>query len=201
MGFPKRLLVVLATSAASLAWGQANYLGMLRAPQSALSPGTGLYTFASPTLLGLSPTLAENGYRLKLGYKASRYFAIEGEYVDFGRATNPFASPASLDAGFRSTGFGVNTIATLPAWNRFSLYGRLGAYRGEARPEFAPSYASLLADGGARGTRLRYGLGLRYDFTKAFGIRAELERYAPLGSPLASDTESDLFSVGVMWRF
>lgn len=201
MGFPKRLLVVVATSAASLAWGQANYLGLLRPPQSALSAGTGFYSFASPTLLGLSPTLSENGYRLKLGYKATSYLSIEGEYVDYGRLTNPFASPASLDSGFRSTGFGVNTVATLPVWSKFSLYGRLGAYRGEARPAFAPYYASLLSDGAARGTRVRYGLGLRYDFTKAFGIRAELERYSPLGSPLASDTESDLFSVGVMWRF
>lgn len=201
MDFPKRLLVVLATSAASFAWGQANYLGMLRAPQSVLNAGPGVYTFASPTLLGLSPTLADNGYRLKLGYRANRYLAFEGEYVDYGRVTNPFASPASLDSGFRSTGFGVNTVATLPVWSKLSLYGRFGAYRGEARPAFAPSYASLLADGASRGTRVRYGLGLRYDFTKAFGIRAELERYSPLGSPLASDTESDLFSVGVMWRF
>ena len=51
------------------------------------------------------------------------------------------------------------------------------------------------------GTRWRYGLGMRYDFTKAFGIHAELERYAPVGSAFSPETESDLLSVGVKWRF
>jgi hypothetical protein len=42
---------------------------------------------------------------------------------------------------------------------------------------------------------------MRYDFTKAFGIHAELERYSPLGSSFSAETDSDLLSVGVKWRF
>ena len=54
----------------------------------------------------------------------------------------------------------------------------------------------------SRATRLRYGLGMRYDFTKAFGIRAELERYSPLGASFGSESDAaDLVSVGVSWRF
>ena len=60
---------------------------------------------------------------------------------------------------------------------------------------------SLLTDNAARGARWRYGLGMRYDFTKALGIHAELERYSPLGSPLQADSDADLFSVGLAWRF
>jgi OmpA-OmpF porin, OOP family len=59
---------------------------------------------------------------------------------------------------------------------------------------------SLLGDGAARSTRVRYGLGMRYDFSKAFGIHAELERYSPLGSPVAGEPDSEV-SVGVAWRF
>ena len=50
-------------------------------------------------------------------------------------------------------------------------------------------------------TVYRHGLGVRYDFTKAFGIHAELERYSPLGTPLGNEPDSDLVSVGVAWRF
>ena len=193
-------LAALAVASAPAAWG--NYVGVLRAPQSSLGADNGLYAFASPAVLGLNPKLAdESGYRLKLGYRASRYLSIEGEFVDFGRpGASPFTNPSALAPGFRSTGFGVDTVATLPIWNKFSFYGRFGAYRGDPRSAFMPSSALLLSEA-TRGTRMRYGLGLQYDFTKAFGIRAELERYTPLGQFLPSDTDSDSFSVGVRWRF
>ncbi len=190
---------LFAAALAFVPWAaQANYVGMLKAPSSF---GTlGLYSRAIATApFGLDH--AADGYRLKLGYKYSRYLAVEGEYVDFGRA-DVFASPANLSSSFRGTGFGVDTIATLPIAG-FSFYGRLGAYRGDARGGFAAYSTSLLADPQlTRGARWRYGLGVRYDFTKSLGVRAELERHSPLGSPLATEVDAaDQFSVGVSWRF
>ena len=145
---------------------------------------------------------ADSGYRFRLGYKYSRYLSVESEFVDFGRApADLFTSPGNLASAFRGTGIGIDTVATLPLWRSFSFYGRMGAYHGDARNAFATYSTSLLGDGAARGTRWRYGLGVRYEFTKAFGIHAELERYSPLGSPLAGEPDSDLVSVGVAWRF
>jgi hypothetical protein len=145
---------------------------------------------------------AEGGQRMKLGYKYSRYFSVEGQFVDFGRApANVFASPGNLASAFRSTGFGVDTVATLPVWRSLSFYGRMGAYRGETRNAFASYSSSLLTEQIMRGSRMRYGLGVRYDFTKAFGIHAEFERNSALGTPLAGEPEADVVSVGVMWRF
>jgi hypothetical protein len=190
-------LAVFGFSGAALA---GDYVGTLKVPQSTFTPA-GIYSFSAPP--GLDSIPAEGGLRFKLGYKYSRYFAVEGEVVDFGRpgAADPFANPASLASAFRSPGFGVDTIAMLPLW-RFSFYGRMGAYRGEARNGFGSSVALLPTDPYARGTRLRYGLGMRYDFTRSLGVRAELERNAPFGSPFASETDAaDQVSVGVTWRF
>jgi hypothetical protein len=184
---------------------QENYLGILKPPRTtqAAPEARGIYSFSSP-LFGLTPRLdSDAGYRLKLGYKYSRYFSVEGELVDTGKqAANPFASPSSLAPSFRSTGFGVDTVATLPLWG-FSLYGKLGAYRGEGRSNGFSTYSTSLVNDPFRGTRLRAGLGLRYDFTRTLGVRAELERQSPLGSSVASDAEGDRdqFSVGVSWRF
>ncbi len=175
-----------------------DYLGTLKPPRTVLD-SAGLYSFSSGPLNG-APSAVPDPYRLRLGYKYSRYFSVEGEYLDFGATRDPFANPASLASAFRSTGFGVDTVATLPVW-RFSFYGRLGAYRGDPRNALGFYSPSLLGDA-TRVTRLRYGLGMRYDITRSLGIRAEVERYSPLGAAAAGETESDnLFSVGVMWRF
>jgi len=176
-----------------------NYVGTLRAPQSTLTP-PGVYSFASAPD-PVAALTADSVHRLKLGYKPSRFFAVEGEVVDFGRAEDPFRSPADLSSQFRSTGFGVDTIAMLPLW-RFSFYGRMGAYRGDARAGYAWHAGPLAESQFTRNTRLRMGLGLRYDFTRSLGVRAELERHSPLRDPLASELESgDQVSLGVSWRF
>jgi len=196
-------LALLACAALSTAATAEDYLGGLRLPKSALAD-VGTFSLESETFspFAASTQVVEPGRRLKLGYKYSRYLSVESELVDFTRSpADPFASPANLASAFRSTGFGIDTVATLPVWRAFSLYGRLGAYRGEPRNAFTTYSTSLLGDAAARGTRWRYGLGMRYDFTKAFGIHAELERYSPLGSPLAGEPDSDLVSVGVAWRF
>src|SRR5258706_14278080 len=182
-----------------------DYVGGLRLPRTGAAEPGGTFSFVSEPVSSFTSSATratDSGMRLKLGYKYSRYFAVESEFVDFGRApADIFTSPGNLASAFRSTGFGVDTVATLPVWRSFSFYGRLGAYRGETRNAFASYSTSLLGDNAARGTRLRYGLGMRYDFTKAFGVHAELERYSPLGSSLAGDPEAELISVGVNWRF
>jgi len=194
----KRLLAIALMAPAAAC---ADYLGVLRVPSHTLNP-TGLYSFASGPTLGLPTSLtADNGYRLKLGYKYSRFFSVEGEFADFTRSPDPFANPANLSSAFRSTGFGVDTVATLPLWG-FSFYGRMGAYRGE-RNGFAGQPSLWLGDSARQGTRWRYGLGVRYDFTKTLGIQAQLERYSNLGlgAPFAGDADTDQLSVGLSWRF
>lgn len=189
---------VIATIAAALP-GLAlagDYVGTLKAPQSTLTP-TGMYSFASEPA---APGLAPDPFRFKLGYKPSRYFAVEGEVVDFGKVEDPFRSPADLSSQFRSTGVGVDTIAMLPLW-RFSLYGRMGAYRGDARAGYGWHPMPLADNPFTRNTRLRYGLGLRYDFTHSFGVKAELERNSPLRDPLADLESGEQLSVGLSWRF
>ena len=178
-----------------------DYVGTLKVPQSSSTP-SGIYSFS--TTPGLVNVPGESGMKLKLGYKYSRYFAVEGEVMDFGRssATDPFSSPANLASAFRSTGFGVDTIAMLPLW-RFSFYGRMGAYRGDARGFGYGSTALLPTDPFVRSTRLRYGMGVRYDFTRSLGVRAELERHSPMSSPFSTDADGldQQLSVGLSWRF
>jgi len=201
---PTLIALVLAVFPASAM--AEDYLGGLKLPRTGdLAVAT--FSLASEPVNAFSPWSGGNsslrsdvGMRLRLGYRYSRFLSVESEFVDYGRSpAEVFASPGNLSSAFRSTGFGVDTVASIPVWRSFSFYGRLGAHYGEVRNAFASYSTSLLVDP-VRGTRVRYGLGMRYDFTSAFGVHADIERYAPLGTPLG-EPEADQFSIGLNWRF
>jgi opacity protein-like surface antigen len=179
-----------------------DYIGVLSLPRTTLPAAGAFYSFAAlppPSLAGAAQN-ADQAFRLKLGYQYSRYFSVEGELNDLARLpANLFGAPDGTASAFRSSGFGIDTVATLPLAG-FSFYGKMGAYRGESRGDFAMYSTSLLGDASQR-TRWRYGLGVRYDFTRSLGVRAELEHYSPLGAPLAAEADGDLVSIGVSWRF
>ncbi|HSJ96817.1 MAG TPA: outer membrane beta-barrel protein, partial [Myxococcota bacterium] len=174
---PKPLIAAAFAFCAGAA--HADYVGTLKPPQSPFAP-SGLYSLASDAGAVRNALAGDPGFRLRLGYKYSPYFAVEGEFLDFGRgAADVFATPGDLAGAPHGNGFGVSTFAVLPIW-RFSLYGRLGAYRGDSRGGFDWLTPSLLPDRFSDGPRWRYGLGMRYDVTKSLGIRAEVARHSPL---------------------
>jgi hypothetical protein len=193
-----RRLIACAVVLLPCAAAAENYFGVLRPPaQANFAPGA-YYSFSSLSA-NPRPTHADTSHRFRLGYKLSPYLSLEGDLTDYARPGDPFANPARLGSSFRSTGFAVDTVATLPLW-RFSFYGRMGAYRGDRNGPL--TLASAQAFDPARGMHWRYGLGLRYDFTKSLGVQAELERHSlSMGTPLAGDIDADQFSVGVSWRF
>ena len=208
MALRAKLAIIGAFAAIPLAAVADDYVGGLKPPKATAAETQsppGFLSFVSEPVpsfaLSRATGNADAGYRLKLGYQYSRYFAVEGQYVDFGRnGADMFASPGNLASAFRSSGMGVDTVAMLP-WRSFSFYGRLGAYRGESRNAFAQYSTSLVGDSTSQRTRWRYGMGVRYDFNKSLGIKAEVERYSPLGTPLDPQAESDLVSIGLSWRF
>ena len=194
------LLFPLFAAALAPAVASANYLGILKLPPSLdPQPATGAYSFAMSTQDPfLASSMVDKAYELKLAYKYSRFFSVEGRFNDFARAQDPFATRATVGPSFHGSGYGVDTVATLPVW-RLSFYGSLGAYHGEAPAAPFSAYSTSLV-GSQAGTRLRYGLGMRYNFTQSLGLEAQMQRYAPLGSPIG-EPEQDLFSLGVKWRF
>ena len=197
MTSPRKLFALACTLAALPA--AADYLGTFKPPTAGFVP-SGIYSFANIPVDTGSAGPVDQQTRLKLGYQYSRYFAVESEFVDSLR-NDVFASPGNLTSAFRSTSFGVDTVATLPVW-RLSFYGRMGAYRGDPRSLFASYSTSLLGGDSPSRSRWRYGLGMRYDITKAIGVRAEMERYSLMGgSSFNNEPESEQISLGVSWRF
>lgn len=123
-------------------------------------------------------------WRILGGYQFNRYFAAELGYHNLGEAS----APAGATEG---NAWELVGIASYPIANQFSVYGKLGGYRGE-----------LEGPGGKESnTDLTYGAGLQYDFTKQIGVRGEWQRYNKMGGGAVVETDVDVLSLGVVYRF
>jgi hypothetical protein len=105
--------------------------------------------------------------------------------------------PGDVEAGVQQ--WNVDVVGSWSFWRSVSLYGRLGY----AQSELAPVYRTSIAGPERRtGEGLEYGVGLRYDFTRALGLKLE---YARVGQ--ASEVERsmlpevDQLRFGVQFRF
>ena len=132
------------------------------------------------------------------GYQINRNFAAELGYHDFGRVT--FSAPG-VSGNIKASAAELVGLGAYPFANRFSVYGKLGAYRAEAK--LSASLAGLgsgsLKD---RTTDLTFGFGARYDVTRETGVRAEWQRYKNVGGDdTGGKYDIDVISIGLIWRF
>lgn len=128
---------------------------------------------------------SETAWRVFGGFRAHRNIAVELGYVDLGDMTLN-GRPANSEA-FELVGLGI-----LPLNEQFSVYGKLGAYRGEAR------------GGGIQETLydFTYGFGGQYDVTQNLGVRLEWQRFTDFGGGGFGQTGAqDIITLNAIYRF
>ena len=136
--------------------------------------------------VGGAPTdKSANGGKLYGGYAFSPNFSLEGGYATLGK----FTSSAGQVKG---SGVYLDGVGTLPLGNNFSLLGRLGAFNGKLE-----NTAVGTSD---RGTNVKVGAGVQYDFDKNLGLRGEWERYR-FDATGGTKANADLYSVGLNYKF
>lgn len=119
------------------------------------------------------------------GYQFNKYLSVEGGYVDLGAASTPAAS-------FESEVWQASAVGSLPLSPKFAATGKFGLARSDT---------DITGRGSDDNTAPTYGLGLRYDFSRQFGIRGEWERFRLGGGALAGKHDADLYSVSGVVRF
>jgi opacity protein-like surface antigen len=157
------------------------------------------------------PSVEDSGTRALAfgGYRWSNDIAVEAAVASADRFALRPDGAARPGMGFAFTN---GSEAAAKTWNadvytswgfakKFSLYGRLGYIQNEA----APSVPTALVLYDVRRVRdgVNYGLGVRYDVTRALGLRVEYARYGRLAGEPTSGVlpESDQVQVGVQFRF
>ena len=198
MPMSRHWLAVLAFALVPAQGVAGDYVGVLRpsagtGPLAIPEPGF-YWPMESSFATRLGAEMGPDGHKLKLGYRYSKYFAVETGYADVG--ISPLGSPFSATSA-RGRGFTMDTVGTLPLWTRVALYGRLGAWRSDGT-------ASLVTgpEAGARaGAGVRYGLGLKYNLTERIGLQAEMERFSPLERWGPRESDTDQVTFGITWRY
>jgi OOP family OmpA-OmpF porin len=137
---------------------------------------------------GVSCDDKDTAWRVFGGYQFNRNFAAELGYANLGEAT---ASGLGVSAAVEVTAWDLVAVGLLPLGSNFSVYGKLGMYSGEA--ELTSNVGISEEDSGSD---ITFGVGVRYDFTRNLGVRAEWQRYNDV-----NDEALDVMSIGVLWRF
>lgn len=142
---------------------------------------------------GITCNDSDTAWRILGGYRINPNFSVELGYQDLGKV--------------RATGFGVDGevmanvwelvgIGTLPLKNRFSVYGKLGGYRGDTKLRSNAGFS-----GSDTNTDFTFGVGGRYDFSPQIAFRAEYQSYQSVGGSNVGTSDFDVISVGALFNF
>lgn len=139
-----------------------------------------------------------DGWKLAAGYRFSPYFSAEFEYGDF--AERPAPDPLGLDpsSGPLIRGLNLSATATWPVLKRLDLFGRVGTRRWEMAEGRALDIAPSL---GEDRVTMQLGAGMNYDISDSVGFRAEWEHHRGILGGFGNETDEDVFSGYLRFRF
>jgi OmpA-OmpF porin, OOP family len=142
----------------------------------------------------------DQGYKLLVGWRPLRWFALEASYTDLGGASSNtnvvcvaaigFPCPTELSADVRST-----QIAALGLWpvGDFDLFARLGANYWDADAKIADGAVTIVRSS-EDDVDVVYGGGAQYRYER-LALRLEYE------SITLGDSDADVVSLGVTYSF
>ena len=150
---------------------------------------------------------SDNGYKISFGKEVNKNFSIEAFYTDFGQAslsgnaTDQFTADGTVYAFIvnnakvtdSATGLGVNANFTHAFTDKSSVLARLGILSWD--------YTRTITGVGVSGTEKKsgadvfYGLGYRYDFSKAYALTIDYDLYE------VNSRDLNTLSVGVKFNF
>lgn len=188
-------------------WGLASALA-LSAPAAAQDAGFYLGAAIGQTQVDLDCTGAstcddkDSSWKIFAGYQLNRNFALEFGYADLGEASLSGPTPpfGTTSAKIEATAFELVAVGLLPIADRFSIYGKLGLYRADTDAQATVTALGSASESDSN-TDLTFGVGVRYDFTRNLGIRAEWQRYSDVSAGAFGEGDIDVIGIGLLWKF
>lgn len=143
-------------------------------------------------------------YKLYGGYQFNQYLAIEAGYIDLGadkvQFNNGRENKLTAKGGF------FDLIGSYPITNKFSVDAKLGYTLLDNRSqETGASIDGINSqdsydNSGVKG-HVTFGAGARYNITQHIQVRADYDHYAAASNGNNVAIKSDMFSLGLQYRF
>lgn len=134
----------------------------------------------------------DTAWKLFAGYKFNRYLALEGSYMNLGEFTASVTSGGvSANVTGEATSWNIAAVGMLPLGNQFSLFGKLGWAWTDAAASVTVGGTNVRV--GEDDDEAIYGVGVQWDMTRNWALRAEWERL--------DKSEIDMLSIGVQFKF
>jgi len=159
------------------------------------------------SLDAFTPDQRDLGYKVFIGKKFNRYFAIEGGYFDLGKfgfqANTSGNGSGVLRGETKFRGVNLDLIGHLPLTERLSALARIGGQYGRSTATFSGNRLNAVTAPNPEKEekfQAKVGLGLQYQLNDAWAVRGEVERYR-LRDPLGNRGEMDLASISLIRAF
>ncbi|HSA88319.1 MAG TPA: outer membrane beta-barrel protein [Burkholderiales bacterium] len=137
----------------------------------------------------------DSAWKIFGGYMFNRHFGIEAAYINAGEVSysGTFSGFPVTGGKVELTAFNVSVLGNLPINEQFSVFGKVGLFSWEA--EASDITGGFPFSGSEDGTDISFGVGVGYNFTPNFGVRAEYELFQ------TDNADASLISIGLVWRF
>lgn len=139
-------------------------------------------------------------YSIGAGYDFNKFFAAEVAYRDLGSITDSGSGSDQFgdytwSTKFSATAFQASVVGRLPVSDVVSVYGRLGIAKIDIDVKNTDS--DLPDDNYSESkTKGLFGVGVSYDITPQFAVRAEYNQYAKW-----DDIKLSALTVGATYHF
>ena len=146
-----------------------------------------------------------NQWRLQLGYQFNPNFAIEGGYIDLGKAnyTTTYQG-GSANGTVKAGGIDLAALGIVPLGDNFSIFGKAGVIAARVKDSLsatAPA-ASVSGSNTSNAFGALLGVGVTYKLNRATDLRAEFDHVGKIGKSGKTDKlSSDMVSLGLEYHF
>ena len=160
--------------------------------------GTGL------TATNINRDNHDTAYKLFGGYQFNKNFALEAGYFNLGKFgfsanTVPLGT---FNGQVKIQGFNLDLVGTLPVTERFSVFARAGAQAAKTGDTYSGNrpISAFNPSPSKREVNYKAGVGLQYEVTPSFLVRAEAERYR-ISDTLGKKGNADMVSLSLVFPF
>jgi OOP family OmpA-OmpF porin len=143
----------------------------------------------------------DNSFSLLAGYQFNRNFALEGGYIDLGKAKyTSTSSLGNVDASAEVTAWKLSAVGIMPINDAFSVLGKLHVLRSDVKVE--ASGPAGVASASDNSFDFGLGLGVEYKITSNLAVRANWDQYIKVGdSSTTGESDIRVLSAGLKYSF